>query len=309
MGLIHDVEVFLRLPCRNQEFVDGLNPAKVPHFHGDSVREAHTTEPGSMALLVDVASIWGDVTGNAYKAINRSSVVYRNYYIRYFDQTRDRMQSWVNSLPDRLRMTPENTIQAIRGGYFSKYYVLHGVFCLIGMKLGRIGRCDLLDDDIKRRNLKVSMFYARRWLAIVSQLSKAIWEYPGKDIDFALVQPFPGYSITNAVDILSSGGHTDRLASLTNKELEDCKTVVTQGSNYWIINGKQRKFIDDRQGLLSAHSMRGGEDTSEKLRIPDAIDRSFLPSTHDIVYGVSDELFYDVVLDRETGFVDPLEIK
>lgn len=307
MGLIHDVEVFLRLPCRDAEFVAGIDPPKVPHFHGDSIREQHPGEPGCMALLVDVASIWGDVTGNAYKAVNRSAVVYKEYYLKYFDQTRDRMQSWVNSLPDHLQCTPENTAKAIKGKYFAKYYILWGVYCLVGMKLGRIGRCELLDDDIKRRNLRVSMYHARKWLAIVSQLSRAIWENPGEDIDFALVQPFPGYSILNAVDILSSGGKASKLAELTNGELEECKSVVTQGANFWIINKKQRSFIDDRQGLLSAYGIGGGHE-ADKLRIEAAIDRSFLPATHDMVYGISDEIFYEVVLDESTGYTDPLNI-
>ena len=256
-----------------------------------------------MALLVEITSIWGDVTGNSYRSVNRHHTIYVNYYEEYFRRTKDRMRAWVSSLPERLRYSRENISRAIQGNYFTDFYVLQAIFHLVGMKLGRTGRVDLLPDHIKRRNLRTARCYAIRFLRIVNALAQQIKQPPTDDIDLALSQPFPGYVILNACDVLSAGGKTSTLAHIMNNELEDSKSVLEQGGKFWTVNQKQCRAIDDRQVHLSTLSMNSKHET---MRVRDAIDRSFLPENHDLVYRVDEKLFWEVIAERDVEEKDPL---
>lgn len=306
MGLIHDVEVFLRMPCGDHDWMNSVN-VQMPFFRGESTHEPYQSRPGDMAMLIDVVRLWGRVTAHAYSSINRDAKTYAEYYNNYYAQTREELRTWVSNLPEELRFTNDNMMRALGQGYFSQFYIMHAIYCLVGMKLGRIGRVEYLSDEIRRRNLRVALFHARIYLHMVTQLSKAIYSSPGDDIDLAFSQPFPGYALTNAVDIVSSGGRAASLAAMTNNELEAAKTVVEQKANFWVISKKQQQLIDDRQGLLSAYGINGGSKT-DRHRIPEAIDRSFLPVGHDMVYEIPDAIFFEVVLDESNQDQDPLGI-
>ena len=302
MGQIHDIEVFLRMPSHDNDYVAGRD-VETASFGGEDVREQHASDPSAMALLVEVTSIWGDVTGNSYRSVNRHPSIYVPYYEEYFRRTKERMSAWVNSLPSHLKYSRENIQKAIQGGYFTEFYVLQAIFHLVGMKLGRTGRVDILPEHIKRRNVKMARCYAIRFLRIVHALAQQIYQGPNEDIDLALSQPFPGYVILNACDVLSAGGKTSTLASMANRELEDAKAVLEQGGKFWAVNHKQCHAIDDRQAHLSAMSMSSKNDT---MRVKDAIDRSFLPENHDLVYRVDDKLFWEIALERDSDEKDPL---
>ena len=302
MGFCHDVEIFLGLPAHEDDFLAGRE-VDTPRFHGDNIREPHTSMPGAMALLVDLTSIWGEVTSHAYRAKNRSEVKYKSFYLKYYEQTTQRLRDWEASVPDHLKYSPENTTRSIQEEYFGDYFVLHALACVIGMKLGRIGRFELLDDEINRRNIQVAMYFARRLLTIVTSLSRMIFLPHGRDIDFALSQPFPGYAMLSACDILSSGSNVGSLASLNNNQLGDAKSVIQQLCRYWAQSKRQYSAIDNLQSLLSAHTM-SGDNESRRLRMTNAVEKSFLPDSHDILYGVPDELFYDAVLSIDVD-VDP----
>lgn len=306
MGLIHDQEVFLRMPCSDEQFLNGA-AVEMPIFRGDMLHEPYSTRPGDMAMLADIVAVWGSVTSHAYASVNRQTNVYVEHYDRYFERTCQGMSNWVANLPVEFRYSHDNMLTALNGGYFSQFYIIHAIYCLVGMKLGRIGRVELLSDEVKRRNLRIAMFHARLYLSMISTLSKAIHANGGEDVDFALAQPFPGYAVINAVDILSSGGRAAALADMTNKELEAAKAVVEQKSNFWTISRKQQQLIDDRQGLLSAYGINSGH-TTDRHRVPEAMERAFLPQGHDLVYETTDDLFFDVVLDENNREEDPLRI-
>ena len=295
IGFIHDVEIFLRMPSTNENFIHGRDTS-VPHFHGDSIREEHVSEPGSMALLVDIASIWGEVTSNAYRARTRSEVVYKDWYLKHWDQTIERLKHWEHSLGPKYEYSPENTARSIREGYFGDYFIVHSVHCITGMMLGRIGRFKLLDEDTIRRNIQFSFFHARRLLDIVSLLSHATSQPYSEDIDFALSQPFPGYCILCACDVASSGGELSKLTRLPNNELAQAKAVLERIARYWTTAEKHRNIIEERQKLLSAHSMSGGEEP-KKIHLAEPMDKCLVPEDHDLIYGISDELFYEAILD------------
>lgn len=303
MGQIHDIELFLRLPSHDSDYEEGCE-VPTATFGGEDVRETHVVEPSAMALLVEITSIWGDVTGNSYRSVNRHQAIYVNYYEDNFRRTKERMRAWVASLPERLKYSRENITKAVQGGYFTDFYVLQAIFHLVGMKLGRTGRVDLLPDHIKRRNLRMARCYALRFLRIVNALAQQVYQAPSDDIDLALSQPFPGYVILNACDVLSAGGKTSHLARMTNGELEDSKLVLEQGGKFWTVNQKQCNAIDDRQGHLSAMSMNNSQ--GDTMRVKDAIDRSFLPENHDLVYRVDEKLFWDIVMERDIEERDPL---
>ena len=306
MGQIHDIELFLRLPTHERDYEAGLE-VQTAAFGGEEVREVHVVEPSPMALLVEITSIWGDVTGNSYRSVNRVPSIYVEYYEEYFRRTKARMRAWADSLPEHLKYSKENIHRAIAGNYFTDFYVLQAIYHLVGMKLGRTGRVDILPDDIKRRNLRMARCYACRFLKIVHALAGQIYKPANDDIDLALSQPFPGYVTLNACDVLSAGGKMADLNSMTNHELDDAKSVLEQGSKFWAVNQKQCRAIDDRQGYLSALGMNGGNNI-EKMRVDNAIDRSFLPENHDLVYKVDDTLFWDVVLAPDADDVDPVSI-
>lgn len=304
MGQIHDIELFLHLPTHERDYEAG-NEVPTAAFGGEEVREPHVAEPSPMALLVEITSIWGDVTGNSYRSVNRVPSIYVAYYEDYFRRTKERMRGWVESLPERLQYSKGNIQRALQEGYFTDFYVLQAIYHLVGMKLGRTGRVDILPDEIKRRNLRMTRCYASRFLRIIHVLAYQIYKPPNDDIDLALSQPFPGYVILNACDVISAGGRMCDLNTMTNRQLNDAKQVLEQGSRFWAVNQKQCRAIDDRQGYLSALGMNGGNDT-DRMRVDNAIDRSFLPENHDLVYKVEDKLFWDVVLSPESDEQDPL---
>lgn len=292
MGFIHDVEVFVRMPSTNQSYNLGQD-MQVPHFHGDSIREVHVSEPGSMALLVDIASIWGDVTSNAYRARTRSEVVYKDWYLKHWDGTLERMHQWEASLGPKYEYSVENTTRSLQEGYFGDYFIIHAVHCVTGLMLGRLGRFKLLDDDTIRRNVQFSFKYARRLLSIVSMVDRATTKPYSEDMEFALLQPFPGYCILCACDVVSSGGERSELTLLPNNELAQAKAVIERIASHWTTAVQHRNIIEERQKLLSAHSITAG--VENRIHLRDPMEKCLVPDDHDLIYGISDELFYDAI--------------
>lgn len=297
MGIIHDLEIHLRFPTHESTYEAGLE-SDMAHFHGDSIREPHIGEPGAVAMITDIASIWGDVTGHAYRALHRSKVIYAQYFFKYFEQVRNRLSEWEASLPPHFQYSPANTVRALQQGNFGTYFVIHSIHCVVAMKHGRLGRYELLSDEVIRRAITRSVFYARRLLTMATTLSAYVHKEHSDDIEFALAQPFPGYCILSACDIISAGGSASGLKSLTGKELQDAKTVCHQIGRHWASANKQFRAIEDRQAELSAYAMSGNH--YERLRMPDAMEKSFLPENHDMIYSASDAIFYSAFADAHT---------
>ncbi|KAI9726085.1 MAG: hypothetical protein M1828_002093 [Chrysothrix sp. TS-e1954] len=302
MGSIHDIQVFLRLPMNEKAFIEG-NDVITPCFNGNTVREPFVGEPSDMAMLVGIITIYGLVTGHAYRAQNRSKAVYGDFYHSYCYQVQQKLDDWDSCLPDRYQYSAENTTRSIKEGYFGTYFVLHSVYCVVAMKMGRLGRYELLDDDIIRRNLCRSMYFARRYLKIVNELSSCIYgrEARNPEIEYSLVQPFPGFVITSACDVVTSGGSIATLKVLGNNELENAKKVLTQIGRFWRAGAAQRNSVEERQRELSARVMSDPEGKTIRMTGVRPMDKSHLPDDHDMLYNVSDELFFAAIADLDAG--------
>ena len=296
MGFINDLEVFLRLPCTNASF-ERDTAEETPHFHGDSIRGEFTHEPGALALLVDAASMWGDVTSNAYRAKNRSRVVYKDFYNRHWDDITRRLDHWESSLPVRMRYSPANTAKAVRNGYFGDYLVLHATYAITGTMLGRIGRHSLLDRSMIKRNVKFTLTIARRLLNIIQEMFDETNSVYSDDVDFAISQPFVGFSILNACDVLSSGGIKEDLSRFINGELESAKKIVKHVARFWCQGDLHRQALEKRQADISARVM--GMRLGDRARLSEAMETRLVPPDHDMIYSISEELFYEARFEWE----------
>ncbi len=235
------MDTFLRLPCE-EAFYERQEDSRTPYFDNNFLDSSRcqigdsSTEPSTMAYLIQISSIWGDVLNHNTRSSQLSALQYVQSYENLYTITRERLSSWMQCLPTYLRYSPSDVIAATTNGSVGIFIKLHTVYHTTILRLNRHIRHRDLSASTISRNFTDASYHARQVLELLTKFHVPNHSLTPPPFDSSLKKrgdsikgssqpekhtpyyscsplsgstPFSGYAILTAIDTLSAGGSFD----------------------------------------------------------------------------------------------------
>ena len=271
--MLRKEDIFLRYPCLDEKFAN-QEETMTPFFDNGLVQSSLALLKGRpslgiMAYLVQVSSIWGDVSEYIYRSSQRLWENHADRYEAFHADVYHRLEKWHFNLPDYLSFSINNLDQSIERGYTGAYISLYALYHTSCMMINRHVRHASLSLESVNRNLSLSIHHARKFLHIIDVLSSKTSDVRVSMLrtgqrqetkpNYTFSTPFPGYAILTAIDIISAAG------SLENPHFTDSLRIMNNGlkvvqqlSLFWASAHDQCKAIMRRiDGLSNSIFGRG----------------------------------------------------
>ncbi|TVY82699.1 putative transcriptional regulatory protein [Lachnellula suecica] len=249
-SVLHPEDVFLRLPCDANSF-EAQAEVQNPFFDPATppIQNVNWTV-GSLAYLINVATIWGDVMANIYRSSQRQSPSPSKSFGSFYEQASQRLQLWHESLPSCYAFSPENLSRAADSGKISVFMTMHTVYRTTSMKLNRYIRQSSLTSAQLNHHVSLARQHAEALLRMSDTLaarristSTAPNEQSVTPARFS--SPFVGYSIVSAIDILTArvplGTVPTYLASFSGAQ-----AVLAELALFWQSSKNQQALVLER---------------------------------------------------------------
>lgn len=298
-SVLHPEDVFLRLPCDANSF-ETQAEVQNPFFDPTSppIQNVNWTV-GSLAYLINVATIWGDIMANIYRSSQRQNGCTSNSFPTFYEETSRRLRIWHESLPSCYTFSPENLKRAADDGKIGVFMTMHTVYHTTSMKLNRYVRVASLSRAQLAHHVCLAKHHAEALLGLSDTLAARRISPPATPNEGSVTparfsSPFVGYSIVSAIDILTAkvplATIPSRLASFSGAQ-----AVLAELALFWQSSKNQQALVLQRVrdlaelttgregqggtgalgfkfGNLGVASKEGGEEIFE---MRDAIEKTF----------------------------------
>lgn len=262
-----------------------------------------------MAAFVAMSSLWGEVTKNIFHMANKApDDQYAEHFETFHSDITRRVDAWKAALPESMRYKPSNTHSNLKEhDSFATYFVLHSIHHGVVMKLSRHFHYHNLPIDSVKRKLRTAHAAARSYLDLIAAINKHIAEGEGNiDLDNALSQPFPGYATLMASDIITRGGPLKALANANSSVIqaekilhELSRDIAPAKKVKQLVSGRVQELGGWRMMLQSGPPIPERHGFGDDYRMPwkskNRIERIWVPTELDAVYGVEDHVWVDAV--------------
>ena len=308
LSVIHPEDVFLRLPSDSKSFELQAN-VQNPYFDITNPAILNTSWTiGSMAYLINISSIWGDVMTQIYRSSQRPTPATSNSgFSAFYESINKRLRAWNESLPKCYTFSSENLLRAAHSGNLGTFMAMHTVYHTTAMKLNRYIKHSILSRPQLYNHVSLAQHHAEALLMIMDTLASRRSSAPSSpgssnDIPAKFSSHFVGYSIVSAIDILTAkvpiSSMSTRLASFSGAQI-----ILAELALFWQSAEHQKALVIQRirdlaelaagreeqggvgaiafkSGSMGAVVREGGEGTFE---MREAIERTS-SKDHDCVY-------------------------
>ncbi|KAF2208428.1 hypothetical protein CERZMDRAFT_5357, partial [Cercospora zeae-maydis SCOH1-5] len=302
--LINPQDIFLRLPCLDDNFERGL-PSEAPYYDNGIIDPAKASlAPSSpispMAWLCLVGAIWGDVSNFISRAMHRAPHAYQQEYERFHENISAALGDWSSRLPDQLRFSKANVDRSIKGAYAGPYISMHILHHLALVKLNRFVRHALVPQVITR-NIRAAHHHAHELLQVMSTLRAAKWDVAEQDghiASFSFTTPIAGSAILTAIDVVGAGGLDTHLKATL--ELISCGLeCLRELARYWDSAREQDKACEKRyyqihNVLKHPFTARSGCWLGREWGVHTPLEQE-ISHEEDCIYGADDRLYFDAL--------------
>ncbi|KAJ6110450.1 hypothetical protein N7486_002685 [Penicillium sp. IBT 16267x] len=198
----------IRLPCR-EEIYEAQQYATAPYFQ-PVLNQATATDDdlsalSPMAFLIQIMSIWGDVSLNVFRLAHAPSEGYAQLAEEFHEIITHRTEDWIKRLPEHLVFSAVNLERAAQVKKADAFLSIHMFYHATLMKLYRHARYSNLRSEILVQYIHRARFHAVEALRI----AMAVLPYTSPDasgLHVTLLSPSIGYVVLSAVDVLSAAG-------------------------------------------------------------------------------------------------------
>lgn len=208
-SVIHPEDVFLRLPCDAKSF-ESQTEVHNPYFDFTTPPFQNTNRTiGSMAYLINICTIWGEVMANIYRTTQRPVPATSNSaFTTFYENTTQRLRAWKDSLPSCYQFSAESLKRAADDGKLGTFMTMHTVYHTTSMKLNRYRQHSTLNASQVAHHVSVAQQHAETLLMIMDTLAtrrtSPISPSEQSSLTNKFSSPFVGYSIISAIDILTA---------------------------------------------------------------------------------------------------------
>jgi len=214
---------FLRLPCREEAY-EAQQYVTVPYFQNKAPSSADDSSVLSpLAFLIDILSLWGDVSDQGFKLSMTSAEAYNDILEAFYASIVERCDEWIRKLPDELAITADNIERSIRTKKANILLLNHLIYQDTLLKLNRYVRHEDLHAVTVDRFISRARHHAVEILQICLTFSQYVSEYgsSGSGAELGSFQsmvfnPFVGYMVLSATDVLSAAGPMSGLVDTIN---------------------------------------------------------------------------------------------
>lgn len=221
---------FLRLPCR-EEIYEAQEYATVPYFQSFmnaaplSTNDLSALSP--MSFLIEIMSLWSDVSDQTFRLSLSPAETYSSGFEEFYATVIQRSDEWAMKLPNDLTITAANLERSIHAKKANTFISNHLFYHATLLKLNRCARHQDLRaftvDQCIRRARHHTVEILRICLALMQYMWE--WEYESTRLTRTTtatnpisprarlaLNPFLGYLVLSAVDVLSAAGPMSDLA-------------------------------------------------------------------------------------------------
>ncbi|KOS37035.1 hypothetical protein ACN38_g12190 [Penicillium nordicum] len=250
----------LRLPCREETY-ETQQYATVPYFQSflnhipaSTGDDRSTLSP--MAFLIEIMAIWGDISLHITRLPHIPPEAYNRLTEEFHTTIVQKSNQWMTRLPEYLAFSHINLERSIRQRKADTFISTHLFYHASLMKLYRHARYQSLQPEILGQYIHRARYHAVEILRIsltFDQYAKKIVPSRHNTETFicqsTLLNPFLGYVILSAVDILSSAGLASQLHECISYIRGALDTVQELG-RYWDSSLQLVTVLHRRLGLM-----------------------------------------------------------
>lgn len=296
LSVLHPDDVFLRLPSDSSSFENQLD-VQNPFFDvNTSPTEHNRWTIGSMAYLISIATIWGDVMANIYRTSQRpNSSASRTAFSASYENATRRLRLWVDSLPSCYTFTTENLARAADDGKLGTFMTMHTTYHTTAMKLNRYIQQYTLTKSQLSHHVSIAKQHAEDLLIICDALSARHRSAPSSPTGRGHMQskfssPFVGYGIISAIDILTAKNSVSSIANRLSS-FSGAQFTLSELAPFWQSAKNQQGLVVQRlrdlAGLAQNNNGNVGQIARENaegiLEMRDPIEKTF-SRDYDCVY-------------------------
>lgn len=255
-SIINPADIFLRLPCDDKTF-EGQIEVHNPYFDHSAHVQDRLNSVGSMAHLIKITSIWGDIMANIYRSSHRPNGTEEGStrFTSFYSEITSHLEAWRSSLPDFLSYSPENLAKAASSGILNIFVTLHTLYHCAQMRLNRHVRPDMVSPKQLEHNIRTAHSHAEAVLLMADKLAICLSppssSSSSEEVTVPFSAPFIGYAVVSAIDILTARGYLSELPLLPSK-FKGGMTVVTILAKYWHSAKNQKDLLVARNADLVA---------------------------------------------------------
>ncbi|KAF7133627.1 hypothetical protein CNMCM5793_004925 [Aspergillus hiratsukae] len=300
---------YLRMPCREEVF-EAQQYATVPYFQSflsqpPTSTDDELSELSAMALLIEMVSLWGEVSDHVFRLslvpVESSTTPFEDFYATICQ----RADAWIARLPEHLRFSAVNMERSVRARKPDPFFSIHLLYHAIMMKLNRHARGQDSRAEIVSRHVRMARTHAAETLRIALALAHYTAEYDASRITIdsapsqaTILNPFLGYVMLSAVDILSAAGLVADMPECV-KLIRGGLEAVKELGRYWESSLPLVSLIETRLGPL-VEILRDPTKLDHKMvfvakghSLDSRIQKQKSPITDDLFYGAlpHDRLF------------------
>jgi hypothetical protein len=208
-----------------------------------------------MAFLIDIMAIWGDISMHITRLPHIPPEAYNRLAEEFHTTIIQKSNQWMTRLPDYMAFSAINLERSIRQRKADTFISTHLFYHASLMKLYRHARYQSLRPEILGQYIHRARYHAVEILRIsltFDQYAKEI--IPSRhttetSISLTLLNPFLGYVILSAVDVLSSAGLASQLNECISYIRGALDTVHELG-RYWDGSLQLVTVLHRRLGLM-----------------------------------------------------------
>ena len=252
---------FLRLPCQ-EEIFEAQQYATVPYFqsftsHGQLSLDNDLSTVSPTAFWIEIVSRWGDVLHHSFRLPHVPAEVYSTTFDEFYSTTVQRLEEWNSKLPSGLTFTSTNLAQSIRARKADVFISIHLLYHATLMKLNRHARYQHFRPATVNEYIHRARHHAVEMLRVSAALGHYASEYeplrsvaePG-GIKTTILNPFLGYLVVSAVDVLSALGLIADMPECINL-IKSGLDLVKELSRFWDSSLHLVSLIEARLACLS----------------------------------------------------------
>ncbi|KAL4771815.1 hypothetical protein BDW60DRAFT_223274 [Aspergillus nidulans var. acristatus] len=280
---------FLRLPC-GEDIYEAQEYTTVPFFQNflnQVPSESHELSNLSvLALLIDVISIWGDVSDHVFRLSLIPADSYNELFEDFYTAIVRRSDQWLSRLPNHLTFTAANLERSIQARNIDHFISIHLLYHAALLKLNRYARAQLLRPGMAKQYVHTARNHAAEILRTALALERYASDHnvspmtadPSPRAGTLLLDPFLGYIIVSAVDVLSAGGLVIDLPECINL-IRGGLDVVRDLNSFWNSTKPLVSATESRlEALIEAHHSISTSRTTHEGRVVFLFDGPSLDS-------------------------------
>ncbi|KAL4777981.1 hypothetical protein BJX76DRAFT_363165 [Aspergillus varians] len=253
-----------------------------------------------MALLIDVISIWGDVSDHVFRLSLIPAESYNNLFEEFYSSMVRRSDQWLSRLPNYLTFTAVNLERSIQGMKVDPFISIHLLYHAALLKLNRYARSQLLRPGMAKKYVHTARNHAAEILRTALALERYASDYNVSPMTAdpvapkgTLLNPFLGYVILSAVDVLSAGGLMVDLPECINL-IRGGLEVVRELSCFWGSTKPLVSLIETRLGSMAEAFRQVNcegrvafllDGPSLDSQIQNGVQKQDLSTNEDLIYG------------------------